>query len=412
MNDWLVMTQNEIEQQLQHLSRGAEEILPLNQLQEKLSKKKSLKIKLGCDPTAPDIHLGHTVILNKLKQFQDFGHVVYFVVGDFTAMVGDPTGKKTTRPQLDSDTLRFNAQTYANQVFKILNPDLTQVVFNSEWLSALGSEGLIRLSAHYTLARLLEREDFSKRHKENVPISVHELLYPLLQGYDSVELQSDVELGGTDQKFNLLVGRELQKAHHQEPQVILTMPLLEGTDGQQKMSKSLNNYIGITESPQTIFGKIMSISDPLMWRYYDQLSFKPIAAIQELKSAAERGANPRDFKLALAAEMVQRFHGIRAAENAQQDFINQFKHKHIPEDIPTLHLKYPHSSDSQQIWIAHVLKDAALANSTSEAVRQIKQGAVKIDQLKIEDPQLQLQIHKHYLIQYGKKTFLQLYLDL
>ncbi|MFM8455097.1 MAG: tyrosine--tRNA ligase [Gammaproteobacteria bacterium] len=397
-----------VEQQLELIMRGTEEILPLEEFKNKLKKNRPLKIKAGFDPTAPDLHLGHTVLLNKLKHFQDLGHEVYFLIGDFTGRIGDPTGNQATRPPLSPEQVLKNAQTYQDQVFKILDPKRTQVVFNSSWLSKLGAEGLIKLAAQYTVARMLERDDFSKRHKDQQPIAIHEFLYPLLQGYDSVALEADVELGGTDQKFNLLVGRELQKSYQKEPQVILTLPILEGLDGVQKMSKSLGNYIAIQDAPENMFGKIMSISDSLMWRYYELLSFKPQTAIETFKQACLDGANPRDFKIQLALELVERFHGQAAADAAEQDFISKFRKKEIPDQIENIKLQIA----DPEVWVAHALKESGLASSTSEVTRLIKQGGLRINQEKVQDPQLKLQNNQTYTIQYGKKKFAKLDLSL
>ncbi|MBE2897518.1 tyrosine--tRNA ligase [Pasteurellaceae bacterium 20609_3] len=363
---------------LAELKRGVEEILSEVDLIEKLKENRPLKIKLGADPTAPDIHLGHTVVLNKLRQFQQLGHEIYFLIGDFTGMVGDPTGKSATRPPLTREDVLRNAETYKEQIFKILDPAKTKVVFNSQWLGDLGTEGMIRLASSYTVARMLERDDFKKRFTNQQPIAIHEFIYPLLQGYDSVALEADVELGGTDQKFNLLVGRELQKSAGHKPQVAITLPLLEGLDGEKKMSKSLGNYIGVSEAPDEMFGKVMSISDDLMWRWYDLLSFRPLQEIAELKSAVEGGKNPRDVKVLLAKEIVARFHDEAAAEQAEQNFINRFQKGAMPEDIPEVTLE-------GELPLANLLKDAGLVGSTSEAIRMVKQGGVKIDGEKVDD---------------------------
>lgn len=380
------------------LTRGCEEILPLPEFEKKLQKNIPLKIKAGFDPTAPDIHLGHTVLLNKLRQFQNMGHEVIFLIGDFTAQIGDPTGKNATRMPLSPESIVENAKTYQAQVFKILDPNKTTVAFNSHWLGKFTAEDLIRLSATHTLARMLERDDFSKRYLSGQPIALHELLYPLLQGYDSVHLKADVELGGTDQKFNLLMGRELQKHYGLEPQVIMMMPLIEGLDGVKKMSKSLGNYIGINEAPVDMFGKIMSISDDLMWRYIDLLSFKTNQEIQQIKQSVEQGANPRDIKIEFAKEIVARFHDTVQAEQMHRDFIERFQKGIIPEDLEELFI-----TADQPINIAQLLKQTGLTSSTSDAMRMIKQGAVKIDGIKIEDSSLVLESNQVYVIQVGKR---------
>ncbi|WP_375751209.1 tyrosine--tRNA ligase [Vibrio sp. HN007] len=370
-----------IEAALAEIKRGAEEILPEEELIEKLKEGRPLRIKLGADPTAPDIHLGHTVIFNKLRQFQELGHEVTFLIGDFTAMVGDPTGKNNTRPPLSREDVLRNAETYKEQVFKILDPEKTKIQFNSEWLSALGAEGMIRLAANQTVARMLERDDFKKRYAGGQPIAIHEFMYPLLQGYDSVAMETDVELGGTDQKFNLLMGRELQKSNGQKPQAVLMMPLLVGLDGEKKMSKSAGNYIGISEAPSEMFGKIMSISDDLMWSYYELLSFRPLEEIAKFKADVEAGKNPRDIKILLAKEIIARFHTQADADAAEQEFINRFQKGAMPEEMPEFDFE-------AGIAIANLLKEARLVNSTSDAMRMIRQGAAKIDGAKIEDTKL------------------------
>jgi tyrosyl-tRNA synthetase len=389
-----------IEEIIAELKRGTDEVLVESELVEKLqaAKKsgKKLVVKAGFDPTAPDLHLGHTVLINKLKQFQDFGHDVVFLIGDFTGRIGDPTGKNTTRPPLSEQEVMDNAKTYKEQIFKILDPNKTRVEFNSQWLGKMSGQDLIKLAASYTVARMLERDDFKKRFEGNQPIAIHEFMYPLLQGQDSVELKADIELGGRDQKFNLLVGRELQKQNGQSPQVVMTVPLLEGLDGVQKMSKSLGNYIGIAESPQSMFGKIMSISDELMWRYYELLSFKSLAAIEQLKQDAIYGKNPRDIKIDLAKEIIERFHDKAAAEQAHQDFINQFQKNQVPEDIQEFSVP-----EGTLIWKAMVMCD--LVKSSSEAFRMIEQGAVKFDGEKITDKNYQ--IAKHAVLQVGKRKF-------
>jgi len=367
-----------IEAALAEIKRGVEELIPEDELIAKLKEGRPLRIKLGADPTAPDIHLGHTVILNKLRTFQDLGHDVTFLIGDFTGMVGDPTGKNTTRPPLTREDVLNNAETYKQQVFKILDPEKTKIQFNSEWLSDLGAEGMIRLAANQTVARMLEREDFKKRYAGGQPIAIHEFMYPLLQGYDSVAMETDIELGGTDQKFNLLMGRELQKSNGQKPQVVLMMPLLVGLDGEKKMSKSANNYIGISESPSEMFGKIMSISDDLMWSYFELLSFRPLAELEQFKADVANGKNPRDLKILLAKEIIARFHSEADADAAEQEFINRFQKGAMPDEMPEFEF-------AAGIAIANLLKDAGLVNSTSDAMRMIKQGAAKLDGQKIED---------------------------
>ncbi len=370
-----------LEAALAEIKRGVEELIPEEELIAKLKENRPLRIKLGADPTAPDIHLGHTVILNKLRAFQDLGHEVIFLIGDFTGMVGDPSGKNTTRPPLTPEQVLANAETYKEQVFKILDPAKTRIEFNSSWLKELGTEGMIRLAASSTVARMLERDDFKKRYAGNQPIAIHEFIYPLLQGYDSVALKADVELGGTDQKFNLLMGRELQKQHGQPQQVVLMMPLLVGLDGEKKMSKSAHNYIGVSEAPTEMFGKIMSISDDLMWQYYELLSFRPLEEVAQLKADVEAGKNPRDVKILLAKEIIARFHSEADADAAEQDFINRFQKGAMPDEMPEF-------SFEQGIAIANLLKDADLVGSTSDAMRMIRQGAVKMDGEKVEDTKL------------------------
>ena len=370
-----------IEAALAEIKRGVEELIPEDELIAKLKEGRPLRIKLGADPTAPDIHLGHTVIFNKLRAFQELGHEVTFLIGDFTAMVGDPSGKNSTRPPLSREDVLKNAETYKEQVFKILDPAKTQIRFNSEWLSELGAEGMIRLASNQTVARMLERDDFKKRYAGGQPIAIHEFMYPLLQGHDSVALESDVELGGTDQKFNLLMGRELQKAAGQKPQAVLMMPLLVGLDGVKKMSKSAHNYIGISEAPSETFGKIMSISDDLMWSYYELLSFRPLEEVAELKAGVEAGKNPRDVKVLLAKEIIARFHSEADADAAEQEFVNRFAKNQVPDEMPEFEFE-------AGLPIANVLKEAGLVNSTSDAMRMIKQGAAKIEGEKIEDSKL------------------------
>jgi len=387
-----------IEQAIQTIRRGSDELIVEAELKKKLAAGRKLRVKLGLDPTAPDLHLGHTVVINKLRDFQQLGHQVQFLIGDFTGMIGDPTGKNQTRPPLTREEILANAQTYRQQVFKILDPERTQILFNSEWSDKLGAEGMIRLAARYTVARLLERDDFSKRFKGNQPIAVHELLYPLMQGYDSVAMKADVELGGTDQKFNLLVGRELQKDFGQEQQCVLTMPLLEGLDGRDKMSKSLGNYVGIAEAPREMFGKLMSVSDDLMWRYIELLSFTPVDAWKKELAAS---GNPRDIKAAFAKEIVSRFHNKTAADEAQAEFDSRFRHGVLPQDMPELTLQSPAGG----LPIAQLLKLAQLAASASEAVRAIEQGGVKIDGERVTDRNLRLPAGSTLTVQVGKRKF-------
>ncbi|MDC1475569.1 tyrosine--tRNA ligase [Gammaproteobacteria bacterium] len=390
-----------MEDNLNLIKRGIDELLNEAELISKLKSKKQLVIKAGFDPTAPDLHLGHTVLINKLRHFQQLGHKVIFLIGDFTAMIGDPSGKNKTRPPLNAAEIEKNSETYTKQVFKILDPKMTEVRFNSEWCKKLGAEGIIRLASQYNLARMLERDDFSKRYKSNQSIAIHEFLYPLIQAYDSIALEADVELGGTDQKFNLLVGRELQRAHEQEPQVVITVPILEGLDGTNKMSKSLGNYVGIDEAPAEMFGKIMSISDELMWRWFDLLSFKSSEDIQLLKAQQADGMNPRDIKIALAKELIARFHDGQAAEEAELNFINQFQKKNIPDDIEELVLSWPEDS----IPLPNLLKDAGMTESTSEAMRMIKQGGVRINEEKITDPKHSVPKNSSAIYQVGKRKF-------
>jgi len=392
---------SDIEQQLTILKRGAEELLVEQELIDKLKSGRPLRVKLGMDPTAPDLHLGHTVVLNKLRHFQDLGHTALFLIGDFTGMIGDPSGRNATRPPLTREQVEANAQTYREQVFKILDPERTEIVFNSTWCTELGAAGLIRVASTYTVARMLERDDFAKRFRNNQPIAVHELLYPLIQGYDSVALKADVELGGTDQKFNLLVGRELQKHYGQPQQCVLTMPLLEGLDGVQKMSKSLGNYIGITEPPQEQFGKLMSISDTLMWRYIELLSFASLEIIAGWKAEVEQGRNPRDIKAMFAKEIVARFHGPAAAEAAERDFEARFRHNTAPENMPEVML---HAAEGG-LPIAQVLKQAGLTASTSEALRLIEQGGIKLDGERVSDKGLTLARGTSAVVQVGKRKF-------
>ena len=388
-------------EQLAELSRGTDEVLPEGGLEAKLKLGRPLIVKAGFDPTAPDLHVGHTVLINKMRQFQEFGHDVVFLIGDFTGMIGDPSGKNETRPALSPEEILENAKTYEEQIYKILDPGRTRIEFNSNWMGDMDAAGLIKLAARQTVARMLERDDFKKRYKAGVPISIHEFLYPIVQGYDSVALKADVELGGTDQKFNLLVGRQLQQDFGQEPQIVMTTPLLEGVRGGDKMSKSLDNYIGITEPPGEMFGKIMSISDDLMWRYFEVLSFRSLDDIAGLKKKVEGGLNPRDAKFELGMEIVARFHGEKAAEAARQEFISRFREGAMPDEMPERTLQ----SHDGQLGIAHLLRDAGLVSSTSEAFRMIKQGAVRIDGEKVEDRALKIDAGSTSVYQVGKRKF-------
>ncbi|MEM7430984.1 MAG: tyrosine--tRNA ligase [Pseudomonadota bacterium] len=392
---------SDLQTQLDELMRGADEVLPDGGLKAKLEKGRPLVVKAGFDPTAPDLHVGHTVLINKMRQFQEFGHEVVFLIGDFTGMIGDPSGRDAMRPPLTPDEIQANADTYKEQVFKILDPERTRVEFNASWMGEMGAAGLVKLAAHHTVARMLERDDFNKRYKGGVPISIHEFLYPIVQGYDSVALKADVELGGTDQKFNLLVGRQLQQDFEQEPQVVLTMPLLEGTDGVDKMSKSKGNYIGITEAAGEMFGKIMSISDDLMWRYFELLSFRSIDDIAGLRDAVTQGKNPRDVKFELAKEIVARFHDSAAADAAQQEFVSRFQQGAMPEEMPEVEL----AGNDGKLGIGHLLKGAELVSSTSEAFRMIKQGAVKIDGERVDDRNLEIASGSTHIYQVGKRKF-------
>jgi tyrosyl-tRNA synthetase len=392
------MSQQEI---LNQIKRGSDELLIEAELVKKLEQNRPLRIKAGFDPTAPDLHLGHTVLLNKMRQLQDLGHHALFLIGDFTGMIGDPTGKNATRPPLSREQVLANAQSYKDQVFKVLDPAKTEVVFNSTWMDKFSAVDLIRLAATHTVAQMLERDDFSKRYKNNQPIAIHEFIYPLVQGYDSVALKADIELGGTDQKFNLLMGRELQRHHGQPQQCVLTMPLLEGLDGVNKMSKSLGNYIGVTDTPTEMFGKIMSVSDELMWRYYDLLSFRSLAQIANFKEEVSGGRNPRDIKVLLAQEIVARFHSQKAAEDALAEFEARFKQGVLPDDMPELTVQ---SADGS-IGIAHLLKQANLVASTSEANRMIEQGGVKLDGEKVSDKALQIKAGAVVVAQVGKRKF-------
>jgi tyrosyl-tRNA synthetase len=390
-----------LEQSLELINRGADEVLLEEGLIEKLKSGKPLIIKAGFDPTAPDLHLGHTVLINKLRQFQDLGHEVCFLIGDFTGMIGDPTGKNVTRQPLTKEQVAENARSYKEQVFKILDEEKTTVVFNSQWMSKMQAADLIKLASNQTVARMLERDDFNKRYTNGQPIAIHEFLYPLIQGYDSVALKADVELGGTDQKFNLLMGRELQKINGQKPQVVITLPILEGLDGVQKMSKSLNNYIAIADTPDDMFGKIMSISDDLMWRYLELLSFRPMSEIEQFKQDVVAGTNPRDIKFLLAEEIIARFHDQAAASKARQNFIDRFKKGKIPDEMD----EYSLTASDGGLGIAYAVKDSRLTSSTGEAIRMIKQGAVKIDGEKISDTKMLIPAGKTYVIQVGKRKF-------
>ena len=391
----------DVKQALELLSRGTEEIIKVEDLQKKLESGKTLRIKVGFDPTAPDLHLGHTVIINKMRQFQDLGHEVTFLIGDFTGMIGDPSGKNATRPPLSPEEITENAKTYEAQIYKILDSDKTRIAFNSTWMGDMDAAGLVKLASHHTVARMLERDDFRKRYEGGLPISIHEFLYPIVQGYDSVALRADIELGGTDQKFNLLVGRQLQQDYGQEPQVVMTTPLLEGLDGVQKMSKSLGNYVGITEPPGEMFGKLMSISDDLMWRYFEVLSFRSLDDIERLGKRVEDGMNPRDAKFELAMEVVARFHDAAAAAAAKEEFISRFREGAMPEDMPELTLE----TEAGTLGIAHLLKGAGLVSSTSEAFRMIKQGAVRIDGERIEDRSLTIDAGSTNVYQVGRRRF-------
>ena len=383
------------------IQRGVDEIIPAEGLIERLRSGRPLRIKAGFDPTAPDLHLGHTVLINKLRQFQELGHEVLFLIGDFTGMIGDPTGKSATRPALTQEQVKENARSYQEQIFKILDPDKTETVFNSTWMGKMSAADMIQLAGKHTVARMLERDDFNKRYTGGMPIAIHEFLYPLVQGYDSVAMNADVELGGTDQKFNLLVGRELQRQYGQHPQVILTMPILEGLDGVQKMSKSLNNYIGINDPAGEMFGKVMSISDELMWRYFELLSFRPMSEIEDFQLQVSGGENPRDVKFKLALEIVARFHSVAEAKSAQDEFINRFRKGEMPDEIAEVSLQ----AEAGTIPIANLLKNAGLTQSTSDALRMIRQGAVKIDGEKVEDTKLEICVSSTHIYQVGKRRF-------
>ena len=390
-----------MKENLNLIKRGIDELISEDELITKLKSKKQLIVKAGFDPTAPDLHLGHTVLINKLRHFQQLGHQIVFLIGDFTGMIGDPSGKNKTRPALDETEIKENAKSYKNQVFKILDPKLTDVRFNSEWSNKLGAEGIIKLASQYNLARMLERDDFNKRYKSNQTIALHEFLYPLIQANDSIALEADIELGGTDQKFNLLVGRELQRAYGQDPQVVITVPILEGLDGKNKMSKSLNNYVGIDESPSEMFGKIMSISDELMWRWFELLSFKSIDEIKDLKADQVNGKNPRDIKIELAKELIARFHDDQSANLAEENFINQFQKKNIPDDIEEVSITISESS----IALTNLLKESGMTSSTSEAMRMIKQGADRINEEKITNIKHIIDSGSSAIYQVGKRKF-------
>ncbi|MDE2304895.1 MAG: tyrosine--tRNA ligase [Gammaproteobacteria bacterium] len=396
-----------IDEQLSELARGAVDLIQLADLRRKLERGQPLRVKAGFDPTAPDLHLGHTVLINKLRQFQQFGHEVIFLIGDFTGLIGDPTGKSATRPRLGPEEIAANARTYREQIFKILDPERTTIDFNSRWMGQMTAAGLIELAAKHTVARMLERDDFHKRYKNGQPIAIHEFLYPLVQGYDSVALRADVELGGTDQKFNLLVGRQLQEAYGQEPQIVLTMPLLEGLDGVQKMSKSLGNYIAIHDPPGEMFGKLMSISDELMWRYFELLSFRPLREIETLRAAVAGGANPRDAKVDLACEIVARFHGEPAAATAREEFAARFQRCAVPQDLP----EHALAIEGESARLAWILKEIGLVASTSEAARKIEEGAVRVDQQKVASHRHELAAGGTYLVAVGKRAMARVRLE-
>jgi tyrosyl-tRNA synthetase len=388
-----------VDQAMQTIQRGAQEILVETDLAERLKQDAPLKVKLGCDPTAADIHLGHTIVLNKLRQFQELGHHVQFLIGDFTAMIGDPTGKNVTRQPLTREAIQANAKTYQDQAFKVLDPEKTEIMYNSSWMDDMSAAGMIKLASNSTVARMLERDDFSKRYQSQQPIAIHEFLYPLLQGYDSVVMKSDVEIGGTDQKFNLLMGRELQKLHGQRPQCLVMTPLLEGLDGVKKMSKSLGNYIGLTDSADDMFGKVMSISDELMWRYFELLSWQPLATIKLWHKEVGQGSNPRDYKVKLAMEIVDRYHNKGAGELAYQRFVERFSQNQLPDDLE----EQVQFAEGDGIGIAQLLKNAGLVKSTSDAMRMIKQGAVKVDGERVEDSRLQMPVDSCHIYQVGKR---------
>ena len=397
----MVLAMSDIQDALDLITRGTEEVVKIEELTERLARGRPLRVKVGFDPTAPDLHVGHTVVINKMRQFQDLGHEVIFLIGDFTGMIGDPSGKNATRPPLSPEDVKDNARTYQDQIFKILDGERTEVRFNSEWFAAMGAADMVRLAGEYTVARMLEREDFKKRFEGNQAIAIHEFLYPLVQGYDSVALKCDVEMGGTDQTFNLLMGRTIQQHHGLDPQIIITLPLLEGLDGVQKMSKSLGNYIAIDDPPEEIYGKLMSISDTLMWRYFDLLSFRSNAEIGAYKQQIADGGNPRDVKYELAREIAARFHGAAAAERAHQDFVARFRKNLTPEEMPSVRV----SGSGDELALAFVIKQAGLTRSTSEANRMIQQGAVRIDGERIGDADLKLASGTEAVIQVGKRRF-------
>ena len=390
-----------VKEQMEVIRRGADEVIVEVELEKRLQTGARLRVKAGFDPTAPDLHIGHTVLINKMRQFQQLGHEALFLIGDFTGMIGDPTGKSATRPALSKDEILENAKTYKDQVFRILDPEQTEIVFNSTWMDKMSAADLIQLAGKHTVARMLERDDFSKRYKGNRAISIHEFLYPLIQGYDSVAMKADVELGGTDQKFNLLVGRQLQQAYGQQPQIVVTMPLLEGLDGVQKMSKSLGNYVGITDPPADMFGKLMSISDDLMWRYFELLSFRSATDIAALQKAAGEGRNPRDIKIELAMEIIERFHDGAAAEKARDEFIARFSRGEIPDEMSECEL----ATENGELGIANVLRGAGLTASNAEGFRMLQQGAVRVDGVKVSDRDLALKAGATYIIQVGKRKF-------
>ena len=390
-----------VKEQMEVIRRGADEVIVEVELEKRLQTGARLRVKVGFDPTAPDLHIGHTVLINKMRQFQQLGHEALFLIGDFTGMIGDPTGKSATRPALSKDEILENAKTYKDQVFRILDPDQTEIVFNSTWMDKMSAADLIQLAGKHTVARMLERDDFSKRYKGNRAISIHEFLYPLVQGYDSVAMKADVELGGTDQKFNLLVGRQLQQAYGQQPKIVVTMPLLEGLDGVQKMSKSLGNYVGITDPPADMFGKLMSISDDLMWRYFELLSFRSATDIAALQKAAGEGRNPRDIKIELAMEIIERFHDGAAAEKARDEFIARFSRGEIPDEMSECEL----ATENGELGIANVLRGAGLTASNAEGFRMLQQGAVRVDGVKVADRDLALKAGATYIIQVGKRKF-------
>lgn len=394
-----------IEESLKLIERGVDEIISVDMLTEKLKENRQLRIKVGFDPTAPDLHLGHTVVINKMRHFQDLGHEVNFLIGDFTGMIGDPSGKDVTRKPLTREQVLENAKTYQEQIFKVLDPELTKVVFNSEWLTDLGSAGLIQLASNYTVARMLERDDFEKRYKSQQPIAVHEFIYPLLQGYDSVHLKTDVEMGGTDQRFNVLMGRDLQRAYGiEKPQCAITMPLLVGLDGVNKMSKSLSNYVGVDEAPDSMFGKLMSISDELMWNYFELLSFRPMSEIEQLKADVKAGKNPRDVKFELCLEIIERYHSKQAATEAHENFINRFQKGNLPENIEEVTVQ---ADETGSIGISAAMREAGLVASNSEGNRMIQSGAVRIDQERIEDRSITLERGTSVIIQVGKRRIAQ-----